>query len=345
MQRGEVRLAPSRSALPAAIFTVTRLRPFRNWDPPTLTRLWNQAVPDTATARPLHVHELDAHAWGGAMFEAEGLIVAERAGQAIGFVHAGFGPEVPVRSTQPFELSREIGSIVMLIVAPQFQESEVGIELVAAAEGYLRSRGARVLYAGGLFPLNPFYWGIYGGSEGSGILSGHTVFHRAVGAHGYVPVGTTVLLRAELSEPDRRDPRTPVIRRQTQVEFFDDVAPAHWWQDLAIGEFPITASRLSAKADGTELARACTWEMRWFGRETNQAHIGLVDVHVAADHRRKGYGRFLVGEILRRARSHQIDCVDVQTSAENQPALALYASLGFSPIDQATLYRKDFAHH
>ncbi len=324
----------------AAISTVTRFRPFRNSDPPALARLWNLTVPRTATAQPLRVHELDTHAWGTPMSEAAGLIVAERDGQVVGFVHAGFGPELPVSSTRPFHLSREIGTIAMLIVDPAVDDPELGPGLLAAGEDYLRSRGAQVLYAGGLFPLNPFYWGIYGGSEGSGILSGHHAFHRVVVAGGYVPVGTTVLLEADLAQPEPRDPRTPLIRRQTQLEFFEDVMPAHWWQNLALDEFPLTDARLVAKSDGTVLARASTWEMRWFGREQGRVHAGLLDVEVAAEHRRKGYGRFLIGEILRRARTNSIDCVEVQTSAENQPALALYVSLSFVPIDQSTLYRK-----
>jgi ribosomal protein S18 acetylase RimI-like enzyme len=81
--------------------------------------------------------------------------------------------------------------------------------------------------------------------------------------------------------------------------------------------------------------------MRWFGREEGRVRVGLLDVHVPPEHRRKGYARFLVGEILRHARSNLIHCVEVQTSAENQPALALYASLGFVPVDQATIYRKE----
>jgi ribosomal protein S18 acetylase RimI-like enzyme len=81
--------------------------------------------------------------------------------------------------------------------------------------------------------------------------------------------------------------------------------------------------------------------MRWFGREEGRARAGLLDVRVPLEHRRKGYARFLVGEILRRARSNLVHGVEVQTSAENQPALALYDSLGFVPVEQATLYRKE----
>jgi ribosomal protein S18 acetylase RimI-like enzyme len=318
---------------------VTRFRPFRNSDPPGLVKLWNQVVPRSATARPLRVHELDAHACGGVPFEAAGLIVAERDGRIVGYVHAGFGPDLPVAATRPFQLGHEMGTIAMLVVEPGLDDPQVVPGLLAAAESYLRARGARVVYAGGLFPLNPFYWGLYGGSEGSGVLSGHEAFHRGLIERGYQPAGSTVLLEADLSRPEPRDPRTPLIRRQTLLEFAEDALPTSWWEGLALGEFQLTEARLRDRSSGTELARASTWDMSGFDREDGRARVGLINLEVLPDHRRKGYGRFLVGEILRRARSNLAGLLEVQTSSVNQPALALYESLGFQPIDQSTLYR------
>ena len=81
-----------------------RYRPFRNSDPPALVGLWNQSVPGRRGCAPLRVHELDNHAFGTACFDRDGLIVAERDGQILGYVHAGFGPDLPVESTAPFSL-------------------------------------------------------------------------------------------------------------------------------------------------------------------------------------------------------------------------------------------------
>jgi GNAT superfamily N-acetyltransferase len=272
-------------------------------------------------------------------FEAAGLIVAERDGRIVGFVHAGFGPELPVDDTRPFHLSHEMGTIAMLLVWPGLDDPEVVPGLLAAAESYLCTRGAKVIYAGGQFPLNPFYWGLSGGSEGSGILSAHESFHRALTDRGYQPAGSIVLLEADLNSLEPRDPRATAIRRQTQLEFTEDALPAHWWEASALAEFPLTDARLLTRPDGVELARAATWDMLGFDREDGRVRIGLIRVEVPPEHRRKGYARFLIGEIFRRARSNLVDLVEVQTDAANQPALALYTSLGLQPIERSTLYR------
>ncbi len=55
------------------------------------------------------MHELDTHALGTVNFEAAGLIVAEKDGRIVGYVHAGFGPDLPVSSTRPFQLMPRAG--------------------------------------------------------------------------------------------------------------------------------------------------------------------------------------------------------------------------------------------
>ena len=187
--------------------------------------------------------------------------------------------------------------------------------------------------------MNPFYWGLYGGSEGSGVLSGHSGFSQTLTAMGYEPVSTTVFLEFDLASPEPRDPRAVLTRRQTQLVIEEDALPIHWWENQALSEFHLTRFRLLARSDGTELARATTWDMTWFGRGDGRTRIGLSGVEVSSSHRRKGYGRYLVSEVIRWAREHAWALVEVQTLATNQPALALYQSLGFVPIDQSTVYR------
>jgi ribosomal protein S18 acetylase RimI-like enzyme len=318
---------------------VTGYRPFLNSDPPALVRLWNQAVPPHLAARPLRVHELDDHAFGRIDFDRQGLIVAEQQGQVVGFVHAGFGPDQPPDPRAPFRLSRELGNICMLLVDPRAEDPELPRGLILEAERYLRSRGAKVLYAGGQYPLNPFYWGLYAGSEGAGVLSSHPVWPTTLAAMGYEPISTAVLLEFDLDTAEPRDPRAVLIRRQTELEVEEDPLPCDWWKNVALGDFHLDRHCLYSRGDGAELARATTWDMDWFGRVDGRPRMGLIGVEVAASHRRRGFGRYLVSQVLRRAREHAASRVEVQTMATNEPALALYQGLGFRPIEQSTVYR------
>jgi ribosomal protein S18 acetylase RimI-like enzyme len=79
--------------------------------------------------------------------------------------------------------------------------------------------------------------------------------------------------------------------------------------------------------------------MAWFGRTDGRVRLALIDMEVHSAHRRKGYGRHLVNEILRAARAQSTDVVSIQTRSTNTAALALYEALGFRPVETATLYR------
>ncbi len=317
---------------------MTHFRTFRNGDPPALAALWNRALPARATARPLSGHEFDTHVVSKVQFDAAGLIVAERDGLIVGFVHSGFGPDELFG--KPHHLDYSLGTIAILVFEDDAESGEIGRGLIAEAENYLRRRGAKVIYAGGQHPLNPFYWGIYGGSELAGILTAHGNFLRSVVEAGYEPVSTTVLLEADLSTPEPRDPRSALIRRQAKLEVTEDALPSNWWEALAIGEFQPTRYRLLSRADDSEIAHATTWDMSWYGRGDGRTRIGLIGLEVDPRHRRKGFGRHLVAEILRQARTDMVALVDIQTSATNVPALALYESLQFDPVETAILYRK-----
>jgi ribosomal protein S18 acetylase RimI-like enzyme len=317
---------------------VIRYRAFRNGDPPALADLWNRATPEVGVVRPLTPHEFDEMVVGKLHFDAQGLILAEEENKLVGFIHAGFGPES--LTDLPQRLDRAMGTVAMLVVDPGRDDSALEQGLMAEAENYLRSGGAKVIYAGGQTDLSSFYWGVYGGSEYSGILENHKTFVRAAHDRGYAPVAISVLLEADLTAPEIRDPKSAVIRRQTRVEIVDDARPANWWEASAIGYTQITHYHVHARDDDRLLARATAWDMAAFGRQDGKSRTGVIDVEVTEGERRKGYGRFLIGEILRHSRSQWAEAVAIQTRTTNLAALNLYKSAGFEPVGQATLYRK-----
>lgn len=313
-------------------------RPFRNDDPPALAGLWNAAVPEGSAATPLRAHELDDHAFNNTSFERAGLIVAERDGRPAGFVHAGFGP-VDADGGHAPRLDPAMGVVSMLAVQPGEGEEEIARGLVVEAERYLRGRGAQVLYGGGLRPLNPFYWGIYGGSEAAGVPSSHHQFSSTLTALGYEPIATAVHLHFDLSRPDPRDPKAVLLRRQVEVVFEEEPIPASWWEGQALDAFHPARVRLRLRDGDVEVASAWTWDMTWFGRPDGRPRLGVFAVEVDPAHRRKGYARHLLAEILQFGRNHGFAVVEVQTLVDNEPALALYGWLDFEPVEQSTTFR------
>lgn len=315
-----------------------RFRPYRNGDSPALADLWNRGLPDRGVVRPLNVHEFDALVMGKIPFDADGLIVADRDGRAVGFAHAGFGPAQPDGPSH--RLDRQLGTVAMVVVEPGPEDPEVEAGLVGAAIAHLRDRGARVVYAGGRFPLNPFYWGIYGGSEWSGVLGGHDAFRRAALRAGFEPAGESILMEADLARPEARDPRSAIAKRSVRVEVDEDALPSGWWEALAIGLFRPTHFRAILRDSDAVVARATSWDIAsGFGVGDGRSRTGLIGVEVDPAHRRKGFGRLLVAEACRHARDQLAEVVSVQTPETNAPALALYRSLGFEAVDSATLYR------
>ena len=288
--------------------------------------------------KPLSAHDFDTAVITRVDFDPRGLIVAERDGQLVGFAHAGFGPVEPNGPTH--RLDRQLGTVAMLVVDPAVAAEGVADRLLAEAEAYLRERGAQVLYAGGRFPLDPFYRSVYGGSEWSGILDDQTDFRQAVEAAGYAVAARASLLELDLAQPEVRDPRAVVLRRQARFDVIEDVDLTGWWDGLAIGQGAVNGYQLIRKTDDLRLAEATTWDMTAFGKRDGQARVGLIALAVAPTHRRQGFGRFLITEVARHLREHWADAVAVATDQTNTAALALYHSLGFDPVGSATLYRK-----
>lgn len=289
-------------------------------------------------ARPLSGHDFDAVVVNRIDFDRRGLIVAEESGRVVGFAHAGFGPDQPDGPSQ--RLDRLLGTVAMLVVDPAEDVDSIGRVLMTAAEAYLGSLGAQVLYAGGQSPLDPFYRAIYGGSEWAGILDEHVAFRRVVESAGYNVVSRSCHLSIDLAAPEVRDPKAPILRRQARLEVAEDARPAGWWEALAAHPGSLARYRLIGKADDVEIAHATTWDMAAFGRHDGRALVGLRGVEVAAPYRRKGFGRHLVAEILRQARGEWAEAILVATDEANRPALALYQSVGFRIVGGASLYRK-----
>jgi GNAT superfamily N-acetyltransferase len=312
-------------------------RCFRNSDPPHLAEIWRSRSGLRGYAQPMTAAMLDRTVLAKPYFDRAGLLLATDDGKPIGFAHAGFGP-----TDDESTLSTEIGASILTVVAPHAEEEAIAAELISRCEAYLRSRGAKMLYGGGIQPLNAFYVGLYGGSELPGILDSdaqHQAFFRRA---GYREIDRTAVLHCELTSfRPIVDRQQMMLRRRIRVKCTCDPPLRTWWEACTIGDLTRLQYQLFVTDETQPAAVAALIDMENFSRAWGARTAGLVDVLVAEPHRRQGMGVLLIGEILREAAEQGYGLIEVQTMQHNTAALAMYQKLGFLQLDSGAVFRKE----
>jgi ribosomal protein S18 acetylase RimI-like enzyme len=302
-----------------------------------LAEIWRQQPTLRGRFPALTSGQIDQFLLSKPYFDPAGLIVALRDGLPVGFIHAGFGPSDDEQS-----LSRETGTIYMLMLAEGQRDTALADELVGQAEAYLRAAGALVLYAGGIRPLNAFYLGLYGGSELPGVLAGDTLFAEACRRNGYREIDRVVILERDLASF-----RRPVTRSQRQLgrelTLLEETSPRSpsWWAACTTGAFETSQYRVTPVQDGASVGEVAFWEIEPLSISWGATTAGMVDLQVSGERRRKGIATFLLSEAFTRLTARGVARVQAQTMQMNDPAIALYRQLGFQQVDEGLVFRKD----
>jgi ribosomal protein S18 acetylase RimI-like enzyme len=315
---------------------VVEFRAFQNDDPPALVDIWNAAFPGRGAAILRHSSPLERYAFSKPYFDRTGLIVAVEDQVRVGFVHAGFG-------ANPTEtgISFSAGVTCVLGVRPSHRGRGVGTELLRRSEQYLLARGANALYAGATHPLNPFYFGLYGGSEQPGFLESDSAAAAFFQARGYSPSAKTLALQKRLDRPANVvDGRFPGLRRRFQVEVLASVQGLSWWHECVLGPVEPVEFRLQETASGQLAGRVRIWEMEGLSWRWGAPSVGLVDLFVHEPFRRQGLAKLLLANVLQYLQDQYFAIVEVQVGEINQPVVALFRGLGFEPVDAGTSYQK-----
>jgi ribosomal protein S18 acetylase RimI-like enzyme len=313
------------------------LRRFRNDDPPKIAAIWNDAFTGRGAFPLRSLAPLERGVFSKPYFDPEGLIVAEDGGAAVGFAHAGFGPNADETATDPTR-----GVLCALAVRASHRRRGIGTELLKAAENYLTTRGTRTLHAGQLWPLCPFYFGLYGGSDLPGFLLSDPAAGQFLEHHGYQMVHTTTVLQRRLeSVVSVADPRFVTLRRHYDVKLIPQPGLGSWWQECVLGLLEPVEFRLEDKLSGMPVARALVWEMEGYSWRWNHPAVGVLEVQVRSNLRRQGLAKYLLTQILRRLQEEYFNIVEVQAPEGNATALALFKSLGFQQVDLGRVYRRD----
>lgn len=318
---------------------VIRYRTFRNSDPPQLAALWRSAAQAHANWRPLSSSLFEEYVTSKPYFDSAGLIVAESDGKPAGFAHAGFGP-TPDGST----LSSNVGVMCMVVVSPVYRGQGIGRELLQRCETYLREKGASEIYAGGIAPYVPFYWGFYGGSEPAGVMASDAAMQKLCQACGYKLIRSYLLMSCPAANLKTTINRQQMaLRRSTQLTVQPDPSYATWWQACTLADFQCTRATLAAKEGGQMLATSLWCTMDPLSLRDGGRSIGLLDVSVPPESRQQGIATYLLGEVMKQWFAQDFAVVETQVPDDNAAMLKLLARLGFSERDRGLVYWKSIA--
>jgi GNAT superfamily N-acetyltransferase len=316
---------------------VISFRPFLNSDPPGIVEIWRSQAPERGLMQPLSIDLLDTYVFSKPYFDRQGLIMALDGSTPVGFGHASFGPNEAGSG-----ISTDWGVISLVMVRPNYQRQGIGAELVNRLEAYLQERGAKVLYAGGIRPLNGFYLGLYGGSELPGVLDSGPRAGQLFASTGYREIDRTAVLHRDLlSFRAPIDRQQIVIRRRCSLRVICDPPPQSWWEACTLGPFDLTRFDLVANQGRARLATAMFWNLQPLASSWGVHAAGLIDLEVVEDQRRQGLATYLLSESFRYLAQQGYALVEAQTMQANTAARQLYAKLGFQQVDQGRVLRKE----
>ncbi|MCS7014595.1 MAG: GNAT family N-acetyltransferase [Gemmatales bacterium] len=312
-----------------------RIRPFRNSDPPHLVRLWNQALTGRGAGILVNVNCLELAVLSKPYFEPQGLLVAELGGQVIGWAHAGFGPDASGQ-----HLSMERGVICVLVVHPQYRRRGIGSELLRSAEDYLRGRGVSEIYFGSHRPLCPFYWGLYGGSEPSGILESDRDARPFLEKRGYrVGAMHAVYQRVLDGSTYEVSGAAAAWKAQCQLQVTAQPTPSSWFEACATS--PLEMLRFQLVHQGRVLAQMDMWEMELFGWRWKQPSVGLLNLQVADDANAQGLEAVLAARALQYLEQQYYTLVEMHVPEQAPTLRKCLRDLGFEMVDRGMVYRRD----
>jgi GNAT superfamily N-acetyltransferase len=313
-----------------------RYRSFENRDPPGLAEIWRTQRPIRGRMQAVTPQLLEEHVLAKPWFDRHGLIVACEGARPVGFVHAGFGADAGHR-----DLETSQGTTCLLLVSPHSDRANIAAELMAASESYLRGKGAQRLYAGSQFPLNPFYLGMYGGSDTAGVLASNIGWCQLLNVSGYRPKVQRVLAGRPLAgfRPpiDRQQMQ---LRRKFKVLGPHDVLPDNWWDAGVWSMHEWTRFDLALAGGGEPIVSATFWDVEPLARSWGVQTVGLARLDDTPEARAEGLTTFLLAEVLRQFQASGYAHFEAQAAAEDESLRAIFQQLGLAEYDQGALWAK-----
>lgn len=317
------------------VVAVAEFRYFKNNDPPKLMELWNRSRTGRGFGQIVRYDQLEQAIFCKPYFDRQGFIVAEDAGKMVGFCHCGLGCD----ATQS-QIDTNTGTLCMVMVHPDFRRRGIGSDLLFRAQEYFKSVGVSDQYAGAMYPLNPFYHGLYGGSELPGVLESDHDATRFFMRRGYMPVAHCLIMQKSLDVvPDLKDTRLILLRRKVEVSVESWPTPSTWWQACTMNYQPALRYEISDKTTKDVIGRAWVWDMEAFTRSTSFPTVGITEFFIEERFRFQGYGKLLLNAILKHLKGQSISVVEAQVMDGNQSGVNLYKNQSFERVDMGHIFK------
>jgi ribosomal protein S18 acetylase RimI-like enzyme len=113
-----------------------------------------------------------------------------------------------------------------------------------------------------------------------------------------------------------------------------------WWWQTRAGRLDTLHLALIPKAGGEPMAQVSVVGLDLYIPRWQVRPIGLIDLHVPEQYRRKGYGQAMLVEVCRRLREEMVGLAEAHAAVEDQVAIAVLRSAGFKEIDAGVVYRR-----
>lgn len=311
-------------------------RHFNNGDPPALVRLWHAAELGRGAAAAFTAEAFEYLVFCQPYFDHRGLIVACHDGNMIGAVHVGFGC-----TRDESKLTTETAVICLVMVHPEYRRQGIGRELVSRAEDFARASGSTMLQAGGSKHLDPFYHGLYGGSQVSGFLESDAAAKPFFESLGFEVHQRFRVYHRDLTK--MTDPfhlRLVNIRRKNEITVADQPLNPSWWWFTRFGRLDLLQFQLTPKAGGNPLVEVTVVGLDWYMPRWNVRAVGLTDMYVAEANRRLGYAQALLIDLCKRLVRENIVLAEAHVAADNMATIPLVDSLGFTMVDKGNTFRR-----
>jgi GNAT superfamily N-acetyltransferase len=304
-----------------------------------LAALWNSAVGEEMPISSGFVHFNTRPVTGGAQ---AGQIALDAEDRPVGFVLVSAHPGAPAA------MSREVGWIDAIAVAPPFQRQGIGSALLAWAEDWAREQGCQRVTLGG--SLRPFLPGVP-------TELGTTAFFAA---NGYVPswddgiVWDVARNLADYTPPRGLDtlpcaarPATPGDK-DALLGFLEREFPGRWFfecKEVLQNGGRISDYMLLWTEDGVQGACRLTFEdsvwpiERFYPYQLPRPWGQLGSIGIAETARGRGFGLALLDGGLRRLHNNGVNgCVIDWTTITD-----FYAKVGFEKYRSYQQMRKVFS--